>query len=108
MVQFMHPAPEDITLTGILNALGDPVRLQIVRKLHASPEGSNCGDASPCAGLARSTLSNHYRVLREAGLIRTTKRGVEHINVLRLDELERRFPGLVPSILNLADTDPRG
>lgn len=107
MVQFVHPALEDITVTGILSALGDPIRLHIVQNLYRSGEGINCGDATACMEIARSTLSNHYRVLREAGLIRTTKKGVEHINVLRLNELEQRFPGLIPSILAFAEPADR-
>jgi DNA-binding transcriptional ArsR family regulator len=104
MSQFAHPALSDITLTGVLFAVGDPVRLYIVRKLYKYPDGANCGEASPPTGVARSTLSNHYRVLRETGLIRTMKKGVEHISVLRFAELEEKFPGLLPTILEIAES----
>jgi DNA-binding transcriptional ArsR family regulator len=107
MSQFTHPAISDITLTGVLFALGDPVRLHIVRKLYEYRDGANCGEASPPTGVARSTLSHHYRVLRDAGIIRTVKKGVEHISVLRLDELEQRFPGLLSTILEIAETSSR-
>jgi DNA-binding transcriptional ArsR family regulator len=104
MSQFVHPPLSDISLSGVLFALGDPVRLHIVRKLYEYRDGANCGEASPPTGVARSTLSNHYRVLREAGVIRTIKKGVEHISVLRLDELEKKFPDLLPTILEIAET----
>jgi DNA-binding transcriptional ArsR family regulator len=99
MAQFFHPATEDITLTGILSALGDPVRLRIVRKLNGETGGLSCNGATPCEGLAPSTLSHHFRILRESGVVRTSKAGVSHINVLRSEDLEARFPGVLNAIL---------
>ncbi|HVI50825.1 MAG TPA: helix-turn-helix domain-containing protein [Candidatus Sulfotelmatobacter sp.] len=99
MAQFFHPSRDDITLTGILAALGDPIRLEIVRTLAAARDGKNCCEAAPFPEIPRSTLSNHFRILRESGLIRTTKKGVENISLLRLDDIEERFPGLLPGIL---------
>jgi DNA-binding transcriptional ArsR family regulator len=55
--------------------------------------------AAPCRGMARSTLSHHFRVLRDAGLIRTTKQGVENLNCVRWDEVNARFPGLLKAIM---------
>jgi len=49
--------------------------------------------------MAKSTLSHHFRVLRDAGLIRTTKQGVENLNRVRWDEVNARFPGLLKAIL---------
>ncbi|SON58279.1 Helix-turn-helix protein [Hartmannibacter diazotrophicus] len=100
MVQFFHPATGDITLTGVMAALGDPVRLAIVRALHEAGEGKSCRMACPTQHIAPSTLSNHFRILREAGLVHTTKRGVENISVLRHDDLDSRFPGLIEQILS--------
>ncbi|MGC4390662.1 MULTISPECIES: ArsR/SmtB family transcription factor [unclassified Agrobacterium] len=99
MVQFFHPAREDISLTAVLSALGEPARMGIIRKLWVSEAGQNCGAAAPCQDMPRSTLSSHMRVLREAGLIRTHKQGVENISVVRIEDMEARFPGLLPSIL---------
>ncbi|WP_237154614.1 ArsR/SmtB family transcription factor [Oryzibacter oryziterrae] len=99
MAQFFHPATDDITLTGVLAALGDPVRLRIVRKLHCQKDGLSCHGATPCEGLAPSTLSHHFRILRESGVVRTSKVGVSHINVLRAEDLEMRFPGVLQTIL---------
>jgi len=100
MTRFVHPAAEDITLTGVLGALSDPMRLRILRKLLERRDGTlSCSGAAPCAGMAKSTLSHHFRVLRDAGLIRTTKRGVENLNSVRWDEVDARFPGLLRAIL---------
>jgi DNA-binding transcriptional ArsR family regulator len=99
MSRFVHPAPEDITLTGLLAALGDPTRLEIVRLL-SHCDGKNCTQSAPFPDMPRSTLTGHFRILREAGLLRTVKKGVENINMLRRAEIEARFPGLLDSILN--------
>jgi DNA-binding transcriptional ArsR family regulator len=100
MTRFVHPAAEDITLAGVLGALGDPMRLRILRKLLETRDGSlSCSGAAPCAEIAKSTLSHHFRVLRDAGLIRTTKQGVENRNCVRWDDVNARFPGLLRAIM---------
>lgn len=100
MTRFVHPRKEDITLAGVLSALGDPLRLAILAKLlEKRREHLSCSEAAPCAEMAKSTLSHHFRVLRDAGLIRTTKRGVENLNSVRCDELNERFPGLLAMIM---------
>lgn len=100
MVQFVHPSREDITLAGVLAALADPMRLRIVRSLVAQNNNCmSCTEAAPCPGMAKSTLSNHFRVLRESGLIQTSKKGVEHRNVVREADINARFPGLLTTIL---------
>jgi DNA-binding transcriptional ArsR family regulator len=102
MVQFVHPAKEDITLDGVLGALADPMRLKIVRSLMQVEGCLSCSEAAPCPNMAKSTLSHHFRILREAGLIRTSKVGVENRNVVRAEEINQRFPGLLELVLNLA------
>jgi DNA-binding transcriptional ArsR family regulator len=100
MTRFVHPAKEDITLEGVLGALSDPMRLKIFRKLLVRREGSlSCSGAAPCEEMAKSTLSHHFRVLRDAGLVRTTKQGVENLNSARWDDVNGRFPGLLKAIM---------
>jgi DNA-binding transcriptional ArsR family regulator len=100
MTRFVHPAAEDITLAGVLGALSDPMRLEILKKLLDSSDRSlSCSAAAPCPDMAKSTLSHHFRVLREAGLIRTAKQGVENLNSVRWEDLNRRFPGLLKAIM---------
>jgi DNA-binding transcriptional ArsR family regulator len=96
------PAPrrEDLRLEDVLQALADPVRLQIVRTLHDE------GGRRPCGmfGLpvAKSTASHHFRVLREAGVIHQRAAGRERLTELRADDLEARFPGLLQSVVGAA------
>jgi DNA-binding transcriptional ArsR family regulator len=103
MVQFVHPPRDEITLAGVLGALADPMRLRIVKSLIAKDECMSCTEAAPCPDMAKSTLSNHFRILREAGLVRTSKQGVEHRNVLRDDDINARFPKLLKTILSFPD-----
>ena len=83
-------------LSHVLHALSDPVRLDIVRRLAVAGE-------QPCKGLSesvsKSTLSHHLKVLREAGLTRTRVDGAQRLVSLRADEVDKRFPGLLESIL---------
>jgi len=103
MVQFVHPARQDITLSGVLSALADPNRLRIIKGLLGQKDVMSCTAAAPCPHMAKSTLSNHFRVLREAGLIHTSKQGVEHRNAVREADINARFPGLLKSILKHAE-----
>ena len=100
MTRFVHPAAGDITLAGVLGALGDPMRLRILKRLLESRDGSlSCSGAAPCAEMPKSTLSYHFRVLRDAGLIRTTNQGVANLNTVRWSEVNARFPGLLKAIM---------
>ena len=100
MSELMHPARQDLSLTRIMAALGDATRFAIVCNLHRNRAGLNCGlAAAPFTHVPRSTLTSHFRVLREAGVIRMTRKGVEFINTLRFDDLEARFPGLLPRLM---------
>ena len=102
MVQFVHPSKDDISLAGILGALGDPMRLCIVKSMMKKDGCMSCSEAAPCPDMAKSTLSNHFRILREAGLIRTVKKGVENRNTLRADDINAKFPGLLKLVLKLS------
>ena len=93
---FTHPAPKDFTVDSVLYALSDPIRRGIVCKLLSS-NSANCSQA--CREVAPSTISFHYKVLRESGLIRSEKKGVEVISAVRKEELDKRFPGLLDTIL---------
>lgn len=107
MVQFVHPSRDDITLEGVLAALSDPMRLRIVKSMVNQHGCMSCTEAAPCPDMAKSTLSNHFRILREAGLIHTVKKGVEHRNIIRQDDIEERFPGLLKTILGFCDTQSK-
>lgn len=91
----------DVTLEGVLYALSDPVRLEIVRRLTGDTCGKNCQSVAP-PEMAKSSISHHFQILREAGLIRSERRGVEVVNTTRCEELAERFPGLMKAILTAA------
>lgn len=103
MVRFVHPPKEDITLSGILAALGDSTRIRILKTLMDKSGCMSCCKAAPCPKIAKSTLSNHFRILRESGLIRMTKEGVENRSVVRETEINEKFPGLLKTILKYTD-----
>lgn len=97
MRAFKHPTLEDLTLERLLYALSDPVRLEIVRVLAGVTEAT-CGELD--GGRPKSSMSHHFRVLRDAGLVQTRSMGTTHMNSLRAELLDSRFPGLLESILS--------
>lgn len=99
-----HPHPSDLTLAAIFYALGDPIRLQIVRNLAAEKELS-CGAALQIIKLPKSTLSHHFRILRDSGLVHSRKSGTQNINRLRREDIEARFPGLLGTLLIAMQSD---
>jgi DNA-binding transcriptional ArsR family regulator len=99
---FLHPAIEDMRLESVLYALADPTRLAIILNLAAGNCPMNCSKAAP-ERLPKSTQSHHYQVLREAGLIRSERRGTEVVNTLRGADVEARFPGLLAAVLGAAE-----
>src|SRR5438045_815070 len=88
--------PAELDLSAVLHALGDPVRRGIVTSLAAYREVT-CG--SLVLPVTKSTASHHVRVLREAGLIAQRDDGTRRLASLRLDDVESRFPGLLPSVV---------
>jgi DNA-binding transcriptional ArsR family regulator len=97
-----HPSLADVTVEGILHALSDPVRAAIYADIVAQECSHNCSMFLTVSDKAipKSTLSQHFKVLREAGLIRGERRGVEMHNISRCAEIEERFPGLIRAIVN--------
>ena len=98
----VHPAREDLSLPTIFYALGDPVRLSIVAELAKASETDEkkaCLDFHVDANMAKSTLSFHFKVLREAGLVRMVPQGRRVLVSLREEDLEARFPGLLEAVL---------
>ena len=102
MKPIFHPPLDAITMEGIFHALSDPARAAIFANIAFSQCPQNCTAFAQINDrtIPKSTLSQHFNALREAGLIRSERRGVEMHNISRCDELEQRFPGLIPSILS--------
>ncbi|MFT8392041.1 MAG: helix-turn-helix transcriptional regulator [Sporolactobacillus sp.] len=97
MRTIFQPNVSDIKLSDLFYALSDPIRLEIVSKLAAGGEQS-------CKTLgipgANSTLSHHYKVLREAGVTNTHLVGNQRCISLRRADLDARFPGLLDVVLS--------
>jgi DNA-binding transcriptional ArsR family regulator len=101
MRPLFHPAIDDVRPEAILYALSDPERAMIFAQI------AGVGSSGTCSALAslgervipKSSLSQHFKVLREAGLIRCERRGVEMSNHSRCAEVDDRFPGLILAIL---------
>jgi DNA-binding transcriptional ArsR family regulator len=92
-----HPVTEAIELPVVLHALSDPHRLHIVRALADEPAPRRCGSFD--LDVTKSTLTHHFRVLREAGVIEQRVEGTARLNSLRREDLDQRFPGLLDAVL---------
>jgi DNA-binding transcriptional ArsR family regulator len=101
MRPLLHPSIDDIRPEAVLHALSDPERAAIFAEI------SGAGCVEKCSAFAsfgdriipKSSLSQHFKILREAGLIRSERHGVEMRNTSRCQEVDERFPGLVLAIL---------
>ena len=104
-----HPSFEEIYVQGLLYDLSDPVRVRIYAELAQAESAMNC-----CAflsngklNLPKSTLSQHFKILREAGLIRSERAGVELKNSTRCQELKKKFGPMIPGILQAYANESR-
>jgi DNA-binding transcriptional ArsR family regulator len=95
-----HPRREDLEIGDVLQALSDPHRLRIVRRLADTDEECACGTFG--LELSKSTLTHHFRVLRDAGVIHQHVVGTAKLNSLRREDLDARFPGLLDAVLAAA------
>lgn len=91
-----QPLKEEISLPKVLHALSDPVRMEIILKIAEAGQIA-CGAFN--IDKPKSTLSHHFKVLREAGVIDSRREGNELLNSLRSADLEERFPGVLSAII---------
>jgi DNA-binding transcriptional ArsR family regulator len=99
MADYPTPDMADVQLVEVLRALGDPIRLQIVRVLadgRAHPKSMTEWGVD----IQKSTMAHHFKTLREAGVTRTIVSGRTHEIQLRRAELDARFPGLIESLMH--------
>jgi DNA-binding transcriptional ArsR family regulator len=102
MRPLFHPSVEDITVEGILHALSDPVRAHIFAHIARADGPQTCSAFLEVSDrtVPKSTLSQHFRVLREAGLIRSERKGVELQNTTRHEDIPERFNALIAAIID--------
>ncbi|MBB2157865.1 helix-turn-helix transcriptional regulator [Gluconacetobacter diazotrophicus] len=98
-----HPKREDIRLEAVLTALGNPIRLAAVRTIAVGGEHPCC-DVLP--QIPKSTMTHHWRALRDSGVVWQRHIGREYRLELRREDLDSRFPGLLDSILGPLVSDP--
>jgi DNA-binding transcriptional ArsR family regulator len=102
MRPLFHPSLDDITVEGILHALSDPVRAHILAKILRADGAQTCSAFLEVSDrhIPKSTLSQHFKALREAGLIRSERKGVELHNTSRCQEIAARFGPLLTTVLS--------
>lgn len=101
MRPFVHPSLDSIRPEVILHALSDPERAFIFAEIAGAECIQRCSALASAADrvIPKSSLSQHFKILRDAGLIRSERQGVEMRNYSRCEEIEQRFPGLLKAIL---------
>ncbi|MHA0914351.1 ArsR/SmtB family transcription factor [Kosakonia cowanii] len=97
-----HPDREQLRLENVLAALGNPLRLTVVRVLAGGGEHA-C--SAVLSGIPKSTLTHHWRVLRDSGVIWQRPFGRENLLSLRREDLDARFPGLLDVLLGAVNND---
>ena len=109
MQPLYHPSLKEITVQGILHALSDPVRVSIYAELAQADSAMNCSAFLDHGNLQlpKSTLSQHFKILREAGLIHSERKGVELKNSTRCQELKKKFGSMVSGILKAYEDEAK-
>ncbi|WP_244168410.1 MULTISPECIES: ArsR/SmtB family transcription factor [Pseudomonas] len=98
-----HPARELIRLEHVFGALGNPLRLAAVHMI-AQGDEFLCCDVLP--DIPKSTMTHHWRILRDSGVVWQQRIGREYRLSLRREDLDARFPGLLNAILQPLAHDP--
>lgn len=106
----LHPTTDEIKLEGVLFALADPVRLRIFVDLAQSEAAQMCSKYMVVDGreVPKSTLSKHFKILRELGLIYSERIGVTMYSTTRRADLDALFPGVLDAVItaHLSGTGP--
>jgi DNA-binding transcriptional ArsR family regulator len=107
MRPLFHPSMDDVRLEAVLHALSDPVRAEIFAQIAGGSCIQNCTGFASIGDrvIPKSSLSQHFKVLREAGLVRSERQGVEMRNSSRCAEVDERFPGVLAAILGAYSRD---
>lgn len=92
-----------VPLHTVLSALADPVRLEMVRRLHRERRALVCAELYD--GVTKATASHHFKVLREAGLTRRDDLGATARQLLLIDEVNAAYPGLLEAVLRAAERE---
>lgn len=99
-----EPDPADFDFPRVLAAIADPVRLSILRQLAAADDALTCGAIE--LPVKASTATHHFTALRQAGVLHQYYVGTSRMNVLRVEDMERVYPGFLPSVIASSATQP--
>lgn len=94
------PTIGQLQLGAVFAALADPHRRAIVKELLSEPPGARRKCSSFNVKVSKSTMTHHFRVLRESGLVIQYDYGNRAELTLRRSDLDARFPGLLGLIAN--------
>jgi DNA-binding transcriptional ArsR family regulator len=83
-------------INDVFRALGDPTRREILRILRS--RDMTAGELAERFPLAKSTLSGHFGILREAGLIVSERRGTAVVYSLNLSAVEEAVSGVMETL----------
>ena len=104
-------AMQDDDFADAMRALGHPVRLSILRILAEKQQNECCcTDVTECLPLAQSTVSQHIKVLLDAGLVERNSRGTRNcysLNNARLESLQGALAGLFTGLAGFPASDHR-
>ncbi|GIH15306.1 ArsR/SmtB family transcription factor [Rugosimonospora africana] len=95
-----HPEPEEIEIGAVLHALADANRRKVVTDLWNAPVGEERTCQSFALPVSKSTLTHHFKILRESGLVWSIDKGNRNDVSLRREDLEARFPGLLKAVVS--------
>ncbi|MFD9005048.1 ArsR/SmtB family transcription factor [Streptomyces sp. NPDC059582] len=91
----VHPDRRHMQFTAVMAALSDPIRLAVVARLAQVEPHGELACTTFALPVSKSTQSGHFKVLRQAGVIRQRDEGTRRLNQLRREDLDTLFPGLL-------------
>lgn len=89
---------EDEKRVQIFRALADETRIQIVRVLKQKGKELSCSEIGEFIDIPKSTVSYHFKILREAGLTITRKESLNRFVSLRLETFRAYLPGFLETL----------
>ena len=95
-------------MSDVFKALADPTRRQVLERLKSGPKSA--GELAAAFPVSKPTMSAHFAVLREAGLVTTERQGkslIYHLNVSVLEEALLGFAGLFGLRSDIPKGDPQ-
>lgn len=100
-----QPARDEIDLSVVFSTLSDPLRRTAIAILATLPDGLERNCVSFGFPVAKASLTHHFKILREAGLISQIDYGNRRASCLRRDDIEARFPGLLTMLVKELEQD---